>query len=65
MDNLVREAIAYIEQSGEEQKKVRKDTIAQLLNSLRGYLTSGIWTHSRAETLVSHVPPSPYLKHLL
>jgi len=65
IDNLVEEAISYIEQSGDEQKKVRKGTVEQLLNSLRGYLTSEMWGLSRAETLASNVPPSPYLKHLL
>jgi len=65
IDSLVEEALAHIKESGEEQTEARKDTIAQLLNSLRGYLTSGIWALSRAETLVSNVPPSPYLKHLL
>jgi len=65
VDSLVEEALAYIEEPGEEQTKVRKDTIAQLINSLRGYLTSGVWALSRAETLVSNVPPSPHLKHLL
>jgi len=65
MDNLAEEAIANIEKSGEKDSKARKSTISQLLNSLRGYLDSGVWALSRAETLVSNVPPSPYLKHLL
>ncbi|MDO8785093.1 MAG: hypothetical protein Q7J12_02640, partial [Syntrophales bacterium] len=63
--NLVEEATAFIEQPEDEKEKVRRDAIAQLLHSLRGYLTSGMWGLSRAETLISNVPPSPYLKHLL
>ncbi|MFH0812811.1 MAG: pyruvate carboxyltransferase [Pseudomonadota bacterium] len=63
--NLVEEATTFIEQPEDEKEKVRRDTIAQLLHSLRGYLTSGMWGLSRAETLISNVPPSPYLKHLL
>lgn len=63
INNLLEEAIAFIEQSGKE--KVRRDTVFQLLNSLRGYLISGAWSSSRAETLMSNVPPSPYLKHFL
>ena len=65
VDSLVEEAIANIEKTGEKDKKVRESTISQLLNSLRGYLSSGTWALSRAETLVSNVPSSPYLKHLL
>ena len=65
IDTLVEEAMAFIDKSGEEKNKPRKDAIAQLLNSLRGYLTSGMWGLSRAETLISDVPPSPHLKHLL
>jgi len=62
---LVEEAMAFSEKSGEEKNKPRKEAIVQLLNSLRGYLTSGMWGLSRAETLISGVPPSPHLKHLL
>lgn len=62
IDHLVEEAIAFIEQSGKE--KARRDTVSRLLNSLRGYLVSGMWGPSRAETLMSNVPPSPYLRHL-
>ena len=64
IDILVEEAMTFIEKSGEE-KKPKKEAIAQLLNSLRGYLASGMWGLSRAETLISGVPPSPFLKHLL
>jgi len=64
IDILVEEAITFIEKS-QEEKKPQKEAIAQLFNSLRGYLTSGMWGLSRAETLVSDVPPSPHLKHLL
>jgi hypothetical protein len=64
IDTLVEEAMAFIEKSSEE-KKPRKEAIAQLLTSLRGYLTSGMWVLSRAETLISGVPPSPHVQHLL
>jgi hydroxymethylglutaryl-CoA lyase len=65
IDSLVEEAMAFIEKSGEEKNRPRKEAIVQLLTSLRGYLASGMWGLSRAETLVSDVPPSPHVKHLI
>lgn len=64
MNQLIEVAFAHIEKSSEAGKG-RKDTVELLLSSLRGYLTSGMWGLSRAETIVSDVPPSPHLKDLL
>ncbi len=62
---LVDEAAAfYAKQTGKDVDRARK-VMDNLLNGTREYLESGWWCHSRAETLINGVPPSPFLLDLL
>jgi isopropylmalate/homocitrate/citramalate synthase len=65
LETFVEEAVKSIVQPGEEEPARIRETLGQLFHSLAGYLRRGMWALSRAETLVSDVPPSPYLKDLL
>ena len=65
LDAFVEEAVKHIVNPGEEEPARIRETLGQLFHSLAGYLQRRMWAISRAETLVSHVPPSPFLKDLL
>jgi len=65
LDTFVEEAVKFVVKPGEEEPKRIRETLMQLFWSLSGYLKRGMWGVSRAETIVSDVPPSPYLKDLL
>jgi hydroxymethylglutaryl-CoA lyase len=65
LGNFVEEAVKFLVKPGEEEPKRIRESLMQLFNSLSGYLRRGMWAVSRAETIVSDVPPSPFLKDLL
>jgi len=50
--------------TGKSPDKARA-IVDNLLRGTRGYLESGWWCQSRAETLINGVPPSPHLLDLL
>ncbi len=62
---LVDRAASRLTQPGESQEPLLKENLDMLFHSLSIYLQSGHWGLSRAESLVSEVPPSPFLEHLL
>ena len=65
LDTFVEEGVKFVVKPGEEEPARIRETLGQLFHSLAGYLQRGMWAISRAETLVSDVPPSPFLRDLL
>jgi len=65
IDTLVEEALKFVEKPGEDKPERIRETMMRFFKSLSWYLRRGMWGVSRAETIVSDVPPSPYLKDLL
>ena len=61
---LVEETLKQVAQPEEDQQLVR-DNLELLFHSLEIYVRTGSWGVSRAESLVSGVPPAPLLAHLL
>jgi len=61
---LSEEALKHVAQPEEDLQLVR-DNLELLFHSLDIYVRTGNWGVSRAETLVSGVPPAPPLAHLL
>jgi hypothetical protein len=64
IEGLVEEALKRVAQPEEDPQLVR-DNLELLFHSLSIYVRTGSWGVSRAETLVSGVPPAPPLAHLL
>ena len=65
LDAFVEESIKFVVKPGEEEPEHMRETLMQLFRSLQGYLKRGMWGVSRAETIVSGIPPSPFLEDLL
>ena len=65
LGRLLDEATAHFAAAtGKDPAKARV-VMDNLLRGTREYLESGWWCHSRAETLINGVPPSPHLLDLL
>ncbi len=65
LDRLIDEGAAHFAAATGKPADKARAVIDNLLQGTRDYLESGWWCHSRAETLVNGVPPSPHLLDLL
>jgi hydroxymethylglutaryl-CoA lyase len=65
MDRLIEEGAAHFAAATGKPLDKARAVIDNLLQGTRDYLESGWWCHSRAETLINGVPPSPHLLDLL
>jgi hydroxymethylglutaryl-CoA lyase len=65
LEQLIDAGAAYYASATDKPVDKVRVVIDNLLRGTRDYLESGWWCHSRAETLINGVPPSPHLLDLL
>ena len=67
VDELVEAAVALAppQEGGASAEAHLADNLRGLLSGLRNYLRWKAWAPSRSETIISDIPPSPHLRHLI
>jgi hypothetical protein len=67
LEEIIAKAVKNKTTADDDEKRVRKigRKMNGLLYGLRLYLQWNAWGPSRSEAIISGLPPSPYLDHLI